>query len=192
VLSHRWSKGPADCAELRGKCKQCGRRSNRIQTIPVPCYRPVLAPKIPLDQANSFGDKMSFRIPPISSHFPVSFANLSTTTWSNKSIAAAVGGSLFLLYLFFNRRRRVSPHARLPLPPGPKPVPILGNAPQFPQGRWYETFSEWSKTYGDMIYMNVLGTKMVIVNGLDVARDLLEKRGQTYSNRPEDGMNLLV
>jgi hypothetical protein len=167
-------------------------KTNRIRTIPVPCYRLGWAPKTLLDQASPFGNKMSFRIPPISSHFPVSFANLSTTTWSNKSIAAAVGGSLFLLYIIFNRRRRVSPYARLPLPPGPKPVPILGNAPQFPQGRWYETFSEWAKTYGDMIYMNVLGTKMVILNNLDDARQLLEKRGQTYSNRVVDGMNNLV
>ncbi|PVF96201.1 cytochrome P450 [Serendipita vermifera] len=105
---------------------------------------------------------MSFRIP---SNFSISFANLSAPT---------------------------CPYARLPLPPGPKPVPILGNAPQFPQDRWYETFSEWTKTYGDMIYMNVLGNKMVIVNSLDVARDLLEKRGQNYSNRVWDGIHCIV
>jgi hypothetical protein len=44
--------------------------------------------------------------------------------------------------------------------------------------------------YGDMIYMNVLGTKMVILNSLDDARQLLEKRGQTYSNRVVDGMKI--
>lgn len=32
--------------------------------------------------------------------------------------------------------------------PGPTPIPGIGNVLDFPQGHWYEKFTEWQKTYG--------------------------------------------
>ncbi|EKM53001.1 uncharacterized protein PHACADRAFT_175458 [Phanerochaete carnosa HHB-10118-sp] len=37
---------------------------------------------------------------------------------------------------------------------------------------------------GPMYYMNVMGRHFIVVNSLDVARDLLDKRSATYSHRP--------
>ncbi|KAF8509202.1 cytochrome P450 [Hysterangium stoloniferum] len=73
---------------------------------------------------------------------------------------------------------------RLPLPPGPKPLPLLGNLLNMPRSREYEEYTKWRETYGDIIHMEVLGKHIVIINSVDVANDLLERRSAIYSDRP--------
>lgn len=46
------------------------------------------------------------------------------------------------------------------------------------------TWEEWGKTYGPIVYMNVIGKPYIIINSYEVARELLEKGGQKYSDRP--------
>ena len=58
--------------------------------------------------------------------------------------------------------------------------------------RWYETFSDWQQKYGDMIYMEALGNRFIILNSLDIANELLIKRGNIHSGRPMDTMNYTV
>jgi len=41
------------------------------------------------------------------------------------------------------------------------------------------------KEYGPLVYYNVLGKSMLIVNSYEAAKELLEKRGKIYSDRPE-------
>ena len=45
--------------------------------------------------------------------------------------------------------------SRLPLPPGPKGWPILGNALDMPTKRPWEKYHEWSKTYGERNIMSL-------------------------------------
>lgn len=73
---------------------------------------------------------------------------------------------------------------RLPLPPGPKALPLLGNIFQIPQQRYWERYQEWHQKYGPIFSLKT-GTKVVIVLGNhQVAHDLLEKRSRIYSSRP--------
>ncbi|CCA75274.1 hypothetical protein PIIN_09258 [Serendipita indica DSM 11827] len=44
----------------------------------------------------------------------------------------------------------------------------------------------------DLMYFNVLGTDMIIIHSLQVAKDLMEKRGAIHSGRPGDVMNYYV
>lgn len=50
---------------------------------------------------------------------------------------------LFAIYVRFNDRR--SP---VPFPPGPRGLPIIGNALDMPSSYPWETFSEWGKKWG--------------------------------------------
>ncbi|TFK32282.1 putative monooxygenase [Crucibulum laeve] len=70
------------------------------------------------------------------------------------------------------------------LPPGPRRLPIIGNVFQMPQTSPWLTFTKWAKTYGDIMHVDVVGKHMVVLNSAKVARELLDKRSLTYSDRP--------
>ncbi|KAG1887782.1 cytochrome P450 [Suillus subluteus] len=78
-------------------------------------------------------------------------------------------------------RRRVYP---LPLPPGPRPLPILGNALQLDTKRPWLTYTAWGKMYGKVIHSRILGIEFIIINSETIARELLDKRSANYSTRP--------
>ncbi|KAG2130907.1 cytochrome P450 [Suillus clintonianus] len=69
------------------------------------------------------------------------------------------------------------------LPPGPPPKPLIGNYLDVPKAEPWRKFSQWSKLYGDLVYVNVLGNKLLILNDMESMRELLEKRSQKYSDR---------
>ena len=70
-----------------------------------------------------------------------------------------------------------------PRPPGPKPELIIGNLRHLPKERAWLTFARWAKEYGPLTYLNVVGQPILVVNDHKTAIDLLEKRGQIYSDR---------
>ncbi|KAK7678444.1 hypothetical protein QCA50_018504 [Cerrena zonata] len=45
----------------------------------------------------------------------------------------------------------------LPLPPGPKGYPIIGNMLDVPSVMPWKAFQEWSKTYGDVMFLDLPG-----------------------------------
>ncbi|KAJ6588876.1 hypothetical protein B0H19DRAFT_222964 [Mycena capillaripes] len=79
------------------------------------------------------------------------------------------------------------------LPPGPRPLPLVGNLLSMPSHSQWETYSKWSKKYNsDILCANVLGTSIIILTSLEAATDLLEKRSAIYSDRPRSMMLELV
>ncbi|KAJ7828228.1 cytochrome P450 [Mycena olivaceomarginata] len=74
--------------------------------------------------------------------------------------------------------------SNLPLPPGPRKLPLLGNLLDMPSSLARERYMQWSKTYNsDILHLNVAGTSIIILSSGEVATDLLEKR-VIYSDRP--------
>ncbi|KAJ7779891.1 putative monooxygenase [Mycena metata] len=73
---------------------------------------------------------------------------------------------------------------KLKRPLGPLRFPIVGNALQFPQTQQWLTFSRWAEKYGDVVYLEVFGKPLVLLNSAKAARDLLEQRSTIYSDRP--------
>jgi cytochrome P450 len=70
------------------------------------------------------------------------------------------------------------------MPPGPTPLPLIGNKKEIPQSYPWIKFQEWSKKYGPM-YTIWLGRRpTVIISDPHVAVALMEKRSQKYSSRP--------
>ena len=86
-----------------------------------------------------------------------------------------------LVWLFKRRR------SRLPLPPGPKGWPIVGNLKDLDhedKHTWLR-YTDWMSTYGDVVYLEAFGKPIVILNSAEATTELLEKRSSNYSDRPE-------
>lgn len=89
-----------------------------------------------------------------------------------------------LLGLYFAKRRKPTSTSSLPLPPGPKPLPIVGNVHQAPKSHGWQTYRKWSEEYGPIVHVNMLGQPVVILSTSEVAHELLAKRGAIFSDRP--------
>ncbi|KAH9849795.1 cytochrome P450 [Lenzites betulinus] len=71
----------------------------------------------------------------------------------------------------------------LPLPPGPKAVPILGNVLDLPLSKQWLAFDTWGDKYGDVLHINLLGQSVIVLSSVKSAADLLDKRSAKYSDR---------
>ncbi|KAH6916316.1 cytochrome P450 98A3 [Coprinopsis sp. MPI-PUGE-AT-0042] len=71
------------------------------------------------------------------------------------------------------------------LPPGPKGLPLIGNLLQIPVEQPWEVYNEWKKQYGDVIYLEALGQRVLVLNSLESVKDLLVSRATNYSDRPD-------
>ncbi|KAH9937862.1 CyP450 monooxygenase [Epithele typhae] len=96
-------------------------------------------------------------------------------------VVAALAVLSAAIFLLAKRRGR---SATLPLPPGPRPLPFIGNALDMPTGDIPGGLHALCEQYGDIVYLNVLGQHMVVLGTHEAAVDLLEKRSANYSDRP--------
>ncbi|KAF8639642.1 hypothetical protein AX17_000907 [Amanita inopinata Kibby_2008] len=86
--------------------------------------------------------------------------------------------ALFTLKLLIHSRRIP------PLPPGPKGLPLIGNALDMPFEREWLTFAKWGDIWGDVCSVTVLGQPIVILNSRKAVCDMLDKKSAIYSDRP--------
>jgi hypothetical protein len=93
------------------------------------------------------------------------------------------------------RRRR-----GLPYPPGPRPLPLIGNLSDIPKEFSWLLYTQLSKKHGmiyfavrglltegmsgDVLSFHVFGQVIVVLNSVKANKDLLERRGEIYSDRP--------
>lgn len=108
--------------------------------------------------------------------------------------------ALLLATVLWKRTAR----SALPLPPGPKPLPLIGNVFDMPTKRIGPALRELGGKYGtsrpnrdvtrklsdmllnagELTYLNMLGQPMVILNTYEAAVGLLEGRSANTSDRP--------
>ncbi|KAJ3758757.1 cytochrome P450 [Lentinula raphanica] len=75
-------------------------------------------------------------------------------------------------------------NTQLRLPPGPKPLPFIGNVLEIPTERPWIKYAEWGRIYGDVIHIKAFGQSMIVLNSAKAIFDLLERKGGLYSDRP--------
>ncbi|KAJ7609926.1 cytochrome P450 [Roridomyces roridus] len=95
----------------------------------------------------------------------------STIVWATAAAAAAVG-------------------VLAALPSGPAPGSSDRTLATYTAGA--VVFHEWAKTYGDVMYLEVLGNPMIVLNTEQVAVDLLNKRSAIYSDRPQFPLHEMI
>lgn len=70
--------------------------------------------------------------------------------------------------------------------PGPLPWPFLGNLALL--GRYdtpFQAFTELAKQYGDAYSLTLGTTRCLIVNNLDLIREVLNQNGKFFGGRPD-------
>lgn len=95
----------------------------------------------------------------------------------------AVVLSVVAWYFASNTTAAKAKRAGAVLAPGPKQSFLVGNLFNFPKGRWYETFTQWAEDYGDIVYINLAGVPMIVLNSFDAIHELTDKRMNIHSNR---------
>lgn len=119
------------------------------------------------------------------------------------SSSLSLAGVLFLLYWgSIQLSRRSNPLRKLPYPPGPPPRDFfLGNARDLLSSPLWFTFTDWAAKYGmclryilvaaditsilgSITHLKALNIHIVVLNSVDDATELLEKRSNIYSDRP--------
>lgn len=109
---------------------------------------------------------------------------------------------LSLLSFFILRYNHRRSRHMLPFPPGPKPLPIVGNLFDLPNNLPWLTYSEWNQKYGettppelgevyshfclqgDIVFIRQPQHSTAILGSFEAAQDLLEKKSAIYSSRP--------
>lgn len=118
---------------------------------------------------------------------------MSTTTFM---VLATLSLAVLTVHAFSRRRHR------LPFPPGPPPLPVIGNAHQMTLERPWIAFTCWAAEYGEyigrfiifkpflmvgtgeIVHLSVLGQHIIILNSPEAVGDLLNRRSAIYSDRP--------
>ncbi|XP_041419529.1 cytochrome P450 2K4 [Xenopus laevis] len=68
-------------------------------------------------------------------------------------------------------------------PPGPKPLPLIGNLPIMNMMKPHLTFMELAKTYGSVFSVQLGMQKTVVLCGTDTVRDALINHAEEFSER---------
>ncbi|XP_075125353.1 cytochrome P450 2C5-like isoform X2 [Leptodactylus fuscus] len=85
---------------------------------------------------------------------------------------------IFLVNFLYNHQEHPN------YPPGPRPLPIIGNILDLNIQKPYLTFQELAKTYGPVFSIKMGLEKMVVLCGYDTVKEALVNHAEEFSARP--------
>ncbi|KAI0800113.1 CyP450 monooxygenase [Fomes fomentarius] len=110
--------------------------------------------------------------PPVADLFPFSFVIALLV------LTAVIG--------FISRRNGVR------LPPGPTPLPFIGNIFDVPKSMSAKEYDRLCQTYGEIVHLDALGQHIIILGSQEAISEILDKRSAKYSDRPPSAMSDLI
>lgn len=76
--------------------------------------------------------------------------------------------------------------AILKTPPGPTPYPVIGNLHLLGKHESpFQAFTALAKEHGDIFSLKMGGTQCVVVNNLELIREVLNQNGKFFGGRPD-------
>ena len=70
------------------------------------------------------------------------------------------------------------------LPPGPFPLPVIGNLLSVGLKQPYRDLANMTKKYGKLFRIQMGSRKVIVINSYDIAREALVKQGEDFAGRP--------
>ncbi|KAK8119960.1 uncharacterized protein PG998_004586 [Apiospora kogelbergensis] len=95
-----------------------------------------------------------------------------------------IAGPIIALLLLLLSKSLWTKTSRLSLPPGPRPLPLIGNLHQVPKSLQWLQFYRWSREYGPVMHLSMAGQPLILLSTNQAAQDLLSRRSAQYSDRP--------
>ncbi|KAH7333686.1 cytochrome P450 [Rhizoctonia solani] len=136
---------------------------------------------VPLDATTPTDTQIKHTIGPTKRPFtdlhrpPGEFRNMVVSRVSRYALVA-----LLLHYLWRRTRRPKVCH-----PPSPPSLPFICNLFSIPPGHEHLAFAKLGEQLkSDIVYLEMLGHKLVILNSAEAALEILEKRAASHSDRP--------
>uniref|UniRef100_A0A8C5M525 Uncharacterized protein n=1 Tax=Leptobrachium leishanense TaxID=445787 RepID=A0A8C5M525_9ANUR len=96
------------------------------------------------------------------------------------SILLSIIVILFLINVFYDRNGQSNKN----FPPGPRPLPIIGNFHILDKRRPFKTFQELTEKYGSIFSFQMGLMKVVVLCGYDTVKDALVNHAEEFADRP--------
>ncbi|XP_021364056.1 cytochrome P450 2J2-like isoform X2 [Mizuhopecten yessoensis] len=71
------------------------------------------------------------------------------------------------------------------VPPGPQPLPFLGNIDYFKSNDQLQTFRKLRKIFGDVFSLRFGGNLFIVFNGYEALKEAFVRNGDIFSDRPK-------